>query len=74
MVKPPSFSYSRPETIEEALAALADGGPDAKLLAGGQSLVPILNLRLARPTLLVDLNRVAGLDAIELDGRWRRRT
>ena len=70
-MKPPSFSYSRPETIEEALAALAEGDPDAKLLAGGQSLVPILNLRLARPTVLVDLNRVAGLDAIQLDGVLR---
>ena len=48
----------------QALAALEQGGPDAKLLAGGQSLVPLLNLRLARPSVLVDLNGISGLDAI----------
>jgi carbon-monoxide dehydrogenase medium subunit len=55
----------RPETLDEALTALADGGDDAKVLAGGQSLVPALNMRLLRPALLVDVNRVAGLDYIE---------
>ena len=52
---------SRARSLEEALAALADGGEDAKPIAGGQSLVPALAMRLVRPTLLVDLNR-AGLD------------
>jgi CO/xanthine dehydrogenase FAD-binding subunit len=60
-VKPASFEYIAPRTLEEALEALARGGPDAKLLAGGQSLIPLLNFRLARPSLLVDLNRVAEL-------------
>jgi 2-furoyl-CoA dehydrogenase FAD binding subunit len=63
-VKPPAFEYVRPDSLEEALAELARGGEDAKPLAGGQSLVPLLNMRLARPTLLVDLNRVAGLDGV----------
>jgi CO/xanthine dehydrogenase FAD-binding subunit len=66
-VKPVAFDYVRARSLEEALSALADGGEDAKPLAGGQSLVPALNLRLVRPSLLVDLNR-AGLDAIERDG------
>ena len=63
-MKPPPFDYVRPETLEEALNELERGGEDAKPLAGGQSLVPLLNMRLARPSLLVDLNRVAGLDAV----------
>jgi aerobic carbon-monoxide dehydrogenase medium subunit len=60
-MKPPPFDYVAPTSIEEALAALARGGPDAKLLAGGQSLIPLLNFRLARPALLVDLNRIGEL-------------
>jgi CO/xanthine dehydrogenase FAD-binding subunit len=64
-VKPPPLDYRRPESLDEALALLAEGGWDAKPLAGGQSLVPLLNLRLARPSLLVDLNGLSGLDAIE---------
>ncbi|HEU0336825.1 MAG TPA: FAD binding domain-containing protein [Gaiellaceae bacterium] len=63
-MKPVSFSYVAARSLEEALAALADGGEDAKPLAGGQSLVPALNMRLVRPTLLVDLAR-AGLGGIE---------
>jgi aerobic carbon-monoxide dehydrogenase medium subunit len=66
-VKPPPFRYERPETLEEAAALLAEHGDDAKVLAGGQSLVPILNFRLIRPSVLVDVNRVAGLDTV--DGR-----
>jgi len=62
-VKPVPFRYVVARSLEEALAALAEGGDDAKPLAGGQSLVPALNLRLLRPELLVDLNR-AGLDGI----------
>jgi CO/xanthine dehydrogenase FAD-binding subunit len=66
-VKPPPFEYVRAASVEEALAALAEAGPDAKLLAGGQSLVPMLNLRLARPSVLVDLNRISGLDAVRAE-------
>jgi CO/xanthine dehydrogenase FAD-binding subunit len=63
-VKPSRFEYVRPESLEEAVAALAENGDDAKVLAGGQSLVPALNMRLLRPALLVDVNRVAGLDGV----------
>ncbi len=61
-MKPPPFDYVAPESVEGVLAALAAHGAEAKLLAGGQSLVPLLNFRLARPGVLVDLNRVAALD------------
>jgi CO/xanthine dehydrogenase FAD-binding subunit len=64
-LKPPPLEYRRPDTLEEALTLLAEGGWEAKPLAGGQSLVPLLNLRFARPSLLVDLNRLPGLDRIE---------
>jgi len=71
-VKPAPFRYVRPETLEEALNALAESGDDAKVLAGGQSLVPALNMRLLRPTLLVDVNRIPGLDSLEeVDGGVR---
>jgi carbon-monoxide dehydrogenase medium subunit len=60
-MKPAPFEYVAPRSLEEAVEALANGGSDAKLLAGGQSLIPLLNFRLARPSLLVDLNRVAEL-------------
>src|SRR5437763_5690096 len=63
-MKPAPFEYVAPRSLDEALAALAAGGPDAKVLAGGQSLVPLLNFRLARPSLLVDLNRVPELSYI----------
>ena len=56
-MKPPPFDYVAPTSIDEAVAALARGGPEAKVLAGGQSLIPLLNFRLARPSVLVDLNR-----------------
>jgi CO/xanthine dehydrogenase FAD-binding subunit len=62
-VKPPPFEYHSPTSIEEAIASLTSL-EDAKVLAGGQSLVPLLNFRLARPAHLVDINRVAGLDQI----------
>ena len=64
-MKPPPFDYARAESVDEAVALLArhDGG--AKLLAGGQSLVPMLNFRLVHPSLLVDVNRIPGLSAIE---------
>jgi CO/xanthine dehydrogenase FAD-binding subunit len=61
-VKPAPFAYVRAETVEEAVDALAAHGPDAKVLAGGQSLVPALNMRLVRPGALVDINRVFDLD------------
>jgi CO/xanthine dehydrogenase FAD-binding subunit len=60
-MKPAPFDYVAPRSIEEALRELARGGPEAKVLAGGQSLVPLLNFRLARPSLLVDLNRIPEL-------------
>lgn len=62
-MKPPPFDYAAPETLEEALDLLS-GGRDAKVLAGGQSLVPLLALRLAAPDLLIDLRRIEGLDTI----------
>lgn len=61
-MKPAPFRYERPETLEEAAALLAEHGDEAKVLAGGQSLMPVLNFRLLRPSVLVDVNRVAGLD------------
>ena len=63
-MKPPRFDYAVPTTVEEALALLNGSAEEARPLAGGQSLVPLLNMRFARPTLLVDLGRVAGLDGI----------
>jgi carbon-monoxide dehydrogenase medium subunit len=62
-VKPAPFSYLRPGSLSEALAALA-GAPDAKVLAGGQSLVPLLSMRLASPGTLVDINGLPDLDAV----------
>ena len=53
-MKPAPFRYARPENLADAVGLLAAGGPDVKILAGGQSLVPMLNLRLARPAVLVD--------------------
>jgi len=64
-VKPAPFDYAAPETLEEALDLLAE--EDAKALAGGQSLVPLLNFRFARPRLVVDLNGLAGLDGIRVE-------
>ena len=66
-MKPPRFEYDEPRTVEETLALLAEHGEEAKVLAGGQSLVPLLNFRLARPERLVDVNNVAELDYLRLD-------
>ena len=67
-MKPPQFEYHAPTTVDQACALLGSL-EDAKVLAGGQSLVPLLNFRLARPAHLVDINRVEGLDSIyEKDG------
>src|SRR5436305_6261067 len=60
-MKPPAFTYHRPATVGDALAVLAEVGSDGKVLAGGQSLVPVLNMRLAAPGHLVDINRLAEL-------------
>ena len=71
-MKPAPFDYAAPETIEETLALLGEYGADAKLLAGGQSLMPLLNMRLARPSVLIDLNRVSALDYMRVsDGEVR---
>lgn len=67
-MKPASFRYADPGSLEEALAVLSDEGEGAKVLAGGQSLLPLLSMRLAAPTTLVDINRVPGLDAVEATG------
>jgi carbon-monoxide dehydrogenase medium subunit len=61
---PPAFDYIRPTSIEEAVSALAEAGEEAKVLAGGQSLMPLLRLRLAYPDALIDLDRVASLREI----------
>jgi len=66
-LKPAPFKYLAPSSLEEALAALAEGGPDIKVLAGGQSLVPAMNFRLAQPAVLLDINRLPGLDTIRID-------
>jgi carbon-monoxide dehydrogenase medium subunit len=67
-MKPRGFEYSRPRSLLEALALLEEHGEGARILAGGQSLMPALNMRLSAPTILVDLNAVDGLSSIELDG------
>jgi aerobic carbon-monoxide dehydrogenase medium subunit len=64
-VKPPPFGYADPTSVAEVLDVLAAEGDGAKVLAGGQSLIPLLSMRLAAPTALVDINRVPGLDRVE---------
>jgi carbon-monoxide dehydrogenase medium subunit len=69
---PAQFDYAAPESLEEAIKTLSDGGDDAKLLAGGHSLIPLMKLRLAAPTLLVDLRNVPGLHGVQREnGDWR---
>ena len=69
---PAEFDYTAPESLQDAIGALVDGGEDAKLLAGGHSLIPLMKLRLAAPTLLVDLRKVPGLHGVERqNGHWR---
>jgi carbon-monoxide dehydrogenase medium subunit len=63
-MKPPSFEYAAPSTVAEAVSLLQQHGGEAKILAGGQSLMPLLNMRFARPTALIDLRQVADLDGI----------
>ena len=69
-MKPAPFDYFDPRTIEEAVSLLQQHEGEAKILAGGQSLMPLLNMRLARPSALIDLNRVDGLDYIREDDGW----
>ena len=66
-MKPPKFDYHAPASVDEAVALLQRYGGDAKVLAGGQSLMPMLNFRLARPAALVDVNRIAALAYIRED-------
>ena len=63
-MKPPVFDYVAATSIDMALAVLADAAGEAKILAGGQSLMPMLNFRLLRPSILVDINRISGLGYI----------
>ena len=67
-MKPAKFEYFAPTDLDAVLNLLAQHGDDAKLLAGGQTLVPTMNFRLAKPKVIIDLNRVAGLDGIREDG------
>src|SRR6202166_5104343 len=68
-MKPRPFDYVRPATVEETLARLAEYGDDARILAGGQSLVPMLNLRLIDASVIIDISRIAELDVIRDLGR-----
>jgi aerobic carbon-monoxide dehydrogenase medium subunit len=69
---PAEFDYVAPDTLDDAIQALVDGGEDAKLLAGGHSLIPLMKLRLAAPSLLVDIRKLPGLHGIERqNGHWR---
>ena len=65
-MKPPLFTYADPRSLDDALAVLARSGDEVSILSGGQSLVPLLNMRLARPEILLDVNRVPGLDTLRV--------
>lgn len=67
-MKPASFDYVRAESAEHAVQALAAAGGDGKVIAGGQSLMPMMNFRLVKPSVLVDINHIPGLDAVQLRG------
>ncbi|PWC97043.1 FAD binding domain-containing protein [Azospirillum sp. TSO5] len=69
-MKPASFDYLRPATVADALAALAAGGDDARVIAGGQSLMPMLNMRLVQPRLLIDLGRLEELRTLRAEDGW----
>src|SRR6516164_1109504 len=69
---PPSFEYLRPKTIPEAIGMLEQHGEAAKILSGGQSLIPMMKFRLARPAYLIDINRIAGLSYIREEGGYLR--
>jgi aerobic carbon-monoxide dehydrogenase medium subunit len=71
-MKPAAFQYFAPRTLDEAVALLAEHGEEGKVLAGGQSLVPAMNFRLARPASVIDINRIRALDYLrEQDGALR---
>ncbi len=67
-MKPAGFAYLATEGLEEALTALSAHGDEAKIIAGGQSLVPLMNMRLAKPGVLIDINKITQLAGIEMDG------
>lgn len=67
-MKPPPLKYARPDDLNDVLTLLAQHGDEAKLLAGGQSLMPMLNFRLLRPSVLIDLSAVSGMDSLTVDG------
>lgn len=67
-MKPASFDYARAESVAHAVRLLSEAGGDAKIIAGGQSLVPMMNFRLVKPSLLVDINSIAGLDGVDRVG------
>ena len=69
---PPPFDYHAPKTLPEALALLGQFGDEAKILSGGQSLLPLLKLRFAQPGHLIDIGRIPGLDYIKEDGGFLR--
>jgi aerobic carbon-monoxide dehydrogenase medium subunit len=69
-MKPVSFKYFAPRTVDHALDLLAAHGEEGKILAGGQSLVPAMNFRLARPASLIDINRIDALDYVREEGGW----
>ena len=66
-LKPAPFDYRKPKSLEDAVALLGTHAGEAKILAGGQTLVPLMNFRLAAPSMLIDINDIAGLDRIELE-------
>ena len=66
---PAEFDYAAPDTLEEAIQALVDGGEDCKLLAGGHSLLPLMKLRLAAPTKLIDIRKLPGLQGVRAPER-----
>jgi carbon-monoxide dehydrogenase medium subunit len=68
---PPKFEYFAPETLDQALSILEQHGDEAKVLAGGQSLIPLMKLRFAAPSVLVDINRIDGLDTLSANGELR---
>jgi carbon-monoxide dehydrogenase medium subunit len=69
---PPAFEYASPRSLSEAVSLLGKGGEGAKVIAGGQSLIPLLKLRLASPSLLIDISRIPGLSGIEEKGGFLR--
>ncbi len=71
-MKPAPFVHHAPRTVDEAVGVLAEVGHDGKVLAGGQSLIPVLNMRLASPGHLVDINGITGLDAVDVTDAWVR--